>query len=171
MRFSPTLLFIPIILFFNGCSIHHPQTAEEFRLGVPTAFLGGVETFEVDRSYKDIGKTFQKKAPQCLGVTIESVSQSSTSYSRIVTTYNPSVQITDKRAELHLQQEYKSGVMTVSKVPPGGYYIFVVDATPIGKNKSKVDIYGPTMGYDTLIRAFKGWATGKNMGCPDLTQN
>ncbi|HEY9052168.1 MAG TPA: hypothetical protein VIQ03_11525, partial [Gammaproteobacteria bacterium] len=103
--------------------------------------------------------------------TIETVSQSSTSYSRIVTRYNPTVTITDKRAELHLQQNYESGVMTVSKVPPGGYYLFVVDATPIGKNKSKVDIYGPTMGYDTVIKAFKGWATGKNLGCPDLTKS
>ena len=165
------LFFILTSVLISGCSLHHPQTAEEFRLGVPTAFLVGVETFEVERSYKDIGKTFQKKAPQCLGVTIETVSQSSTSYSRIVTRYNPTVTITDKRAELHLQQNYESGVMTVSKVPPGGYYLFVVDATPIGKNKSKVDIYGPTMGYDTVIKAFKGWATGKNLGCPDLTKS
>lgn len=170
MKTSIILFFIFLSALISGCSIHHPQTAEEFRLGVPTAFLGGVETFEVDRSYKDIGKTFQKKAPQCLGVTIESVSQSSTSYSRVVTTYKPTVIITDKRTELHLQQNFDSGVMTVSQVPPGGYYLFVVDATPIGKNKSKVDIYGPTMGYDTVIKAFKGWATGKNLGCPDLTK-
>ncbi|HEY9051409.1 MAG TPA: hypothetical protein VIQ03_07685, partial [Gammaproteobacteria bacterium] len=63
------LFFILTSVLISGCSLHHPQTAEEFRLGVPTAFLGGVETFEVERSYKDIGKTFQKKAPQCLGVT------------------------------------------------------------------------------------------------------
>ena len=143
MRIFSILFCAASAIFIHGCSIHHPQTAEEFRVGVPTAFLGGVETLEVDRPYKDIGKTFQKKAPQCLGVTIESVSQSSTSYSRVVTTYNPTVTITDKRAELHLQQKFESGIMTVSKVPPGGYYLFVVDATPISKIKARLIFMGP----------------------------
>jgi hypothetical protein len=159
-----------MLIYLSACSIHHPQSAEEFRQVIPTAFMGGVESFEVDRSFKDIGATFQKKAPQCLNIKIESVTQSNTSYHRVVTAYNPSVRISADKAEMILQQHHESGVIAVSEVPKGGYYLFVVDAIPLAKNKSKVDIYGPTMGYDTLIKAIKGWATGTNLGCPDLTR-
>ena len=54
--------------------------------------------------------------------------------------------------------------------PPAGHYLLVLDATPIGKNKSKIDFYGPKMGFDTMITAVKNWTKGKNLGCPDLTK-
>ena len=163
------LIFI-MLSYLSACSIHHPQSAEEFRQAVPTAFMAGVETFEANRSFKEVSATFQKKAPQCLNIKTESVTQSSTSYHRVVTAYKPSVFISANKAELHLQQHHESGVTSVSEEPKGGYYLFVVDITPVGKSKSKIDIYGPTMGYDTLIKAFKHWADGTNMGCPDLTR-
>jgi hypothetical protein len=31
-------------------------------------------------------------------------------------------------------------------------------------------MYRPSMGYDVMIKAIKGWATGKNRGCPDMTK-
>lgn len=170
VTYIKTALISTVLCYASACSIHHPQSAEEFRKVIPTAFMGGVETFEVNRSFKEVGATFQKKAPQCLNIKTESVTQSSTSYHRVVTAYKPSVFISANKAELHLQQHHESGVMNVSEEPKGGYYLFVVDATPAGKNKSKVDIYGPTMGYDTLITAFKNWAAGTNLGCPDLTR-
>jgi hypothetical protein len=32
-------------------------------------------------------------------------------------------------------------------------------------------MFAPSMGHDVLISAIKGWATGKNVGCPDLTKH
>lgn len=87
-----------------------------------------------------------------------------------MTKYNPTVIHTKKRAELHLQQVHEKGVMNVSKVPPMGYYLMVVDAVPISKNETRIDYYGPSMGVDTITKAIKGWAKGTNMGCPDLTK-
>lgn len=60
--------------------------------------------------------------------------------------------------------------MNVGEEPENGYYLLVVDAIPISKNKTKIVFYRPSMGFDTLITAIKGWASGKNLGCPDLTQ-
>jgi len=156
-------------MFLAGC-VSHPQTAEEFRVAVPGAFMGKVETFEVDRSFSTISNTMKRKAPECLDVTIKTTSQTTTSYQVIVTNYNPTVIVTDQRAELHLQQVHEQGVINVSKVPENGYYMLVMDATPISSNKTRIDMYRPSMGFDVLIKALKGWATGDNVGCPDLTK-
>ncbi len=157
-------------IWISGCAMHHPQTAEEFRQAVPGAFLAKVETFEVNRPFRDVASTFQKMAPQCLNVTVKTTSQSHMSYQVIVTTYKPTVLVSADKAELHVQQHHEQGVLNVTKEPEGGYYLFVADATPINENRTKVDFYRPSMGHDVLIKAAKGWATGENIGCPDFTK-
>jgi hypothetical protein len=170
MNYRISLITFIATIFLSGCVGHMPQTADEFRKELPGAFLGEVEKFEVARSHTDIGKTFQKMAPKCLDVRIKSTSQTSTSYQVIVTKWNPTVKVSKQRAELHIQQLHEQGVMNVYKVPPGGYYMMVVDATPVSKNKSQVTMYRSSVGNETLIKAIKGWAGGKNLGCPDLTK-
>jgi hypothetical protein len=49
-------------------------------------------------------------------------------------------------------------------------YYLVADAAPLDRNRTKVEIYAPSIGADTLVRAVTGWATGENVGCPDLTK-
>ncbi len=153
-----------------GCAGHMPQTADEFRQELPGAFMGKVEKFDVNRSYTAVGKSFQKMAPKCLDVRIKTTSQSNTSYQVIVTKWNPTVKISDQRAELHIQQLHEQGVLNVYEVPKNGYYMMVVDANPIGKNKSQVVMYRSSVGNEALVKAIKGWAAGKNIGCPDLTK-
>lgn len=171
MKKQVVLIVVFFILMFFGCAIHHPQTAEEFRKAAPGAFMGKLETFQVNRTFKEVAKTFQKKAPECLNVTIKTTSQTRTSYQVIVTTYNPTVLVSDQKAELHVQMHHEQGVMKVSQEPEGGYYLLVADAIPLDKNTTRVDLYRPSMGYDTIIKAIKGWATGENLGCPDLAKN
>jgi hypothetical protein len=99
------------------------------------------------------------------------VSQTSTSYQNILTVYKATVVNNPQKAELHLQRDFKSGVLVPGKVPPGGLYYVVADATPIDKSRTRIDIYGPSAGTDTLVRAITGWATGENLGCPDMTKS
>src|SRR5574342_1016718 len=87
------------LLTLVGC-ISHPQTAEEFRKAVPGAFSAKVETFEVDRPFNQVASTFQKMGPDCLAKTIKTTSQTNTSFQVIVTTYKPTVMVTEKKAEL-----------------------------------------------------------------------
>ncbi len=156
-------------LLFTGC-VQQPLTAQEFRAAVPDAFMAEVETIEVNRPFAEVTKTFKQNAPKCLSVRTKTVSQSSTSYQVIIAQYNPTVITTPQRTELHLQRHFESGVMAVSEEPQKGYYLLVVDAIPLSKNKTKVVFYRPSMGVDPLINAIKGWASGENLGCPDLTQ-
>ena len=146
-----------------------PQNAEEFRKAAPGALMGKTESYEVDRAYRDVAAAFQRKAPECLNVSVRSVSRTSMSHQNILTVYRPTVTVTKERVELHLQQEHKTGVIYPSKPPEGGPYIFVADAYPLPGNRTRVQLYGPSMGYDMLYRAIRGWSTGENLGCPDLT--
>ena len=154
----------------TGCATSHPQTAEEFRQAVPDAFTAKKETFEVERPFDEVASTFQKMAPKCLNVRVKTTSQTRTSYQVIVTQYKPTVLVSAGKAELHVQQEHVQGVMNVTAVPEGGYYLMVADAYPIDSKRTGVDLYRPAFGHDVLVRAAKGWATGENVGCPDFTQ-
>lgn len=163
------LFFTAMVSILPGCAGHMPQTADEFRKELPGAFLGEVEKFQVNRSYTDVGRSFQKMAPQCLDVRIKSTSQTNTSYQVIVTKWNPTVKINDQKAELHIQQLHEQGVLNIYEVPEKGYYMMVVDAVPLGKNSSEIIMYRSSVGNEALIKAIKGWAAGKKTGCPDLT--
>ena len=160
---------IPVALWLGGC-VSHPQTAEEFRQAVPGALTAEVETFEVARPFDEVANTFREMAPACLNKRIKTTSRTHMSYQVIVTAYKPTVLVTGDKAELHLQQHHEAGVLKVSKEPAGGYFLLVADARPIDRNKTRIDLYRPSIGHGVLVKAIRGWATGENVGCPDLTQ-
>ena len=153
-----------------GCVTHHPQNAEEFRRMAPGAFMVKVQNHEIDRSVQEIGETFQERAPECMNMRVRTVSQAPGSYQVIVSLYKPTVVVTSERAELHLQRHHEAGVLAVTKEPDGGYYLMVADAYPVDAKRSRLQIIGPSKGYDVIWRAIIGWATGKDLGCPDLSK-
>ena len=172
MKKKPITILAFSLILLSGCGTM-PQTADEFRKAIPGAFLGKFETLEVKRPFWKVAKAFKKMAPKCLDVTVKSTSSTNTGYGYTTsvthTTYKPTVVVTKKRAELHVQ-ELIDGTIKVYKEPKGGYYSLVVDATPINRKKTRLDIYGPSIGKKTMIKAIKGWASGKIKGCPDLTK-
>jgi hypothetical protein len=153
-----------------GCAGKMPQTADEFRQMAPGAFMVQVQSFEVKRSPRDIGESFRRRAPECLNVTIRTTSSSPGSYQVIDTAYKATVIAGSDKAELHLQQKHLKGVVNVYEEPKDGHYLFVVDATPAGARAAKVQIIGPSRGYDVVVRAIKAWADGSGTACPDLTK-
>jgi hypothetical protein len=164
-----TVLVVIATLFTFGCA-GMPQTADEFRKDLPGSMFGKLETYEVNRSVADIGKTFQKYAPKCLNVRVEYIPGDNSRAVYTVTKYTPTVIVGKDKTELHLQYIHEKGPIAVYKIPPVGYYLIVVDAIAISKNKSRIELYHPTVGHDTLIKAIKNWTKGENLGCPDMTQ-
>jgi hypothetical protein len=69
-----------------------------------------------------------------------------------------------------VQHSLKGNVIVLGKAPEGGDYYVVADATPLDRNRTRIDIYRPSIGANTLVRAITGWATGENVGCPDMTK-
>lgn len=153
-----------------GCAGKMPQTAEEFRQMAPGAFMVQVQTVDVKRSPREIGETFRRRAPDCLNVTIRTTSSAPGSYQVIDTAYKATVVAGGDKAELHVQQKHLKGVVNVYKEPADGHYLFVVDALPTGARASKLQIIGPSRGYDVLVRAIKAWADGSSTACPDMTK-
>jgi len=162
---------VVLAILLAGCGAM-PQNPDDFRKAVSGgAMMTKTDSYEVNRSAQAVGATFKQRAPECLGVQVRTVSRTSTSYQNILTTYKPTVVATGQRTELHLQQLHKGGGVIYPQTPPeGGVYIFVADAIPVSGSRSRIQIYGPSMGYDVLHRAVRGWATGENLGCPDLTK-
>ena len=149
-----------------------PQNPEDFRKAVSGGtMMTKTDSYEVNRSTQAVGTAFKQRAQECLGVQVRTVSRTSTSYQNILTSYKPTVIANDRRAELHLQQLHQGGgVIYPQKPPEGGVYIFVADATPVSAKRTRIQLYGPSMGYDVLYRAVRGWTTGENLGCPDMTK-
>lgn len=135
----------------------------------PGATFGGKETFKVNRSVKSVANTFNKMANKCLNKRIRMTETGYMHHMVVVTKYTPTVRTSKNRTELHLQYEHEKGVMKVHEMPEKGYYLMVMDATGVGKNNTRIDFYRPSVGHQNVIEALRGWATGKNVGCPDLT--
>ncbi len=158
------------LLYLSGCSMHHPQSAAEFRKLLPESTFGEIEKFTVNQPLHKIGNAFKKKAPECLNVTIRTESWVNNSYQVYNTTYKPTVKVSTKKVELHIQQHIDN-TLKISKEPEGGYYMMVVDVVPINKKKSQVTMYRASFGNDLIIKSIKRWANGKTRGCPDMTKN
>jgi hypothetical protein len=169
MKFSVFIMMITATIF-SGCAGKMPLTADEFRQMAPGATFGGKETFEVKRSVGKVAATFKNMASKCLNKRVKSVESGYMYHHVVVTKYTPTVKIAKNRAELFLQFEHEQGVMKVYDMPKKGYFLMVMDATGTGKNKTRIDFYRPSVGHKNIIEALRGWATGKNVGCPDLTK-
>jgi hypothetical protein len=163
------LLLVAAALLFSGCA-SAPKNAEEFRQKVRSApgFLNLMDTFEVERPFQDVSTTFRKKADECLKITINwSVTTPGQWNTRSgVDTYKPTFVANANRAELHVQLK-RSAVVEVGS-PPDGFYRVVLDATPIAKNRTRIDMYALSKDESLLRKALRGWAQGDNLGCPHL---
>lgn len=165
---------IAFALLLVGCG-GMPKNAEEFRQGALNSPFKGtfnlVETYEVARPFQDVSATLRKKANDCLAITYDW----STEYGQYrtkrsgTTTYKPTFIASAKRAELHLQKN-DSGTIQIG-APAAGGYIIVLDATPLAKNRTRIDTYANSAEADLFKKAMRGWVTGDNAGCPDLINN
>src|SRR6266705_5641828 len=177
MRNKRGLALMAVALVLGGCG-GMPQNAEEFReytlertrvLGSGT--LGGVpkETFEVERPFREVSSTLQKKAGECLKVVIKGTftNKYGNTWSS-VSTFKPTFFANPNKAELHVQLN-RSEVVEVG-APPDGAYRVVLDATPLAAKRTRIEIYTWSTDDNLLVRAMRGWVKGDNLGCPDLTK-
>ena len=70
-----------------------------------------------------------------------------------MTKYTATVAVTTERAEIHVQEKHEKGVMAVYEEPEAGHYLMVVDATSLGKNKTQIEFYRPSMGFKPMPRS------------------
>lgn len=163
-RLSP----VASVLLCSAC-FSMPQTADEFRQAVPGSFSAKHQSYELDRSYARIGASLRRRASECLNVAVEVTTTGHSSASHWIDEYKPTVIVGKQRTELHLQQHKKqANLFKPHKEPEGGYYMLVVDVEKLGRNKVRVDMYAPRLGYSHLVEAVDGWIRGTSDLCPDM---
>ena len=151
-----------LIATLLGCA--NPQTADEFR----KSYSGPAATVGLDRPLRDVAATFQSRAPECLNVTVRRSIPGPT-YQLVDTAYTPRIVANAQRVELYVQMRYVRGVLTTVGEPEGGYYILVADVYPVDSKHSRMEMFGSRPDL-VLGRTITGWATGKDLGCPDMTK-
>jgi hypothetical protein len=170
-------VLIGVALVLGGCgSLGAPKNAEEYRQATRDGLKYGmgaigisIETFEVERPFREVSSTLQRKADECLKVAVHWSATNSYGNTRSgVHKYKPTFVNGSSRAELHIQRSRSGGGDIDANAPPGGFYKAVLDATPVGKSRTRIEIYTQSKDDDLLRRALREWAQGSNLGCPDL---
>ena len=115
-------------------------------------------------------RTLKRNTQRCLSGNVRTVAHGAMSFQVLNTTYHPTLRLTKKRAEIHLQQRHRGGVISVTKAPADGYYLLVADVISMRNGKSSVALYRPRRGYQNITGSVKGWIAGTDSSCPDLTK-
>jgi hypothetical protein len=66
------------------------------------------------------------------------------------------------KGEMVMQMDARAS----GKMPEGGYYNLLADVEEISSNKTRVTIYGSSVGYGDVFEAIFDWAKGKDGACP-----
>jgi hypothetical protein len=149
-----------------SCAFPQPQTKAEFR-NVVRRGEGQSEMYErvVDRPLDDVVASFRREEEQCLSRSIRRTTAQGANVSSGESHYRPTLNLLEAgRAELVVQVEHRPKPLG-SEMPPGGYYLAIVDMVAQGA-RTHVTVYGPGVGHDDLMAAFGTWANGEQVSCP-----
>lgn len=134
------------------------------------------ETYEVKRPFQQVADTYKQRASQCINQTVQTrIRQGGAipTYMTEIRAYKATVIATNKCMECALQSRVVGGnvhELGMEGAPKDGYYYTVVDAFPVDAGTTRIVVSKSMPTTDALLQAFKNWATGESMGCPDLTQ-
>lgn len=159
-----------IVAVLAGCAGAAPsQSREEFvqnRLrGAPFSM---VDSHLSKRRFDDVVNSLKRRTAECFNVdvTTRRTSGGATTMN-VKDEYRTTVRkVSAERAELTTQYTSK-GMVSLQKVPEGGFYYRAVDIEKITANSTKLTYYGPSI--DSGKRAWaamKQWGDGQPAACP-----
>ena len=157
----------------QGCiNVKMPQNGSEYRAAVikESSSMKIIDKYEVNQPYKTSSPTIGKLATKCLSISVKHTSQDSMGRVNggFIAHYTPTFIQGKTHSELHVQRRLEGSMYKV-KQPDDGLYIFVADINAVGA-KTHMEVYSAKPWGTSIVKAIKGWATGSNKGCPDMTQ-
>ena len=163
---SKISIFLTIVLstlFFSACA-PLAQNPDEFRAQFRDST--GMKSITVDKSYKKVRAQWLKNANRCLHKRINIIGGG---FGTTYQDYTPKVIEKSGKMVLSVQWHMKDLVTAGGKAPKDGVYLFVADAIPQGKKKTRIDFYfSPTWDTtDAILKAVTAWSKGRD-GCPVL---
>jgi hypothetical protein len=175
MNYRNLIVFLFFTASLAGC-ISAPKSPEAI---IASAKGGEVFTekdvFEVNQPIEHVSEVLKKKSHECFEQEISFTARGDTAGGvrmdrREVRELTPKIHVGKERTRLTLQVKSTGGSTDLGAIPPGGWYMLVVDAYPEGKNKTRVESYYKQTSYHGAFTAIKPWVTGTNVACPDLTK-
>ncbi|OGW47336.1 MAG: hypothetical protein A2078_09325 [Nitrospirae bacterium GWC2_57_9] len=160
-------LLLMTAVLLAGCS---PRNAEEFRksIGSGTHIVTTHDSFEVARPYQDVAAILRQKSGECLNVDVQVICTNCIGNRNMgKQTWTATYISTAERTEVHLQL-MRTDLIQVG-APPKGDYEVLLDAKPLDKGRTKIDIYRLRPNTKFIHNAMKGWVKGETEGCPDLS--
>ena len=170
------LFSLSLFALLTACAGQMPKTHDEFRSQLqqhPNMMGVRIEKFEVDRPMPQTAQFVKKKSDECLNHTIRVTSSTSsggmlTSFSDSLVKYQPRANISAAKATVYTTELYMNIKGEPMQEP---YYTFVADFIPVTKKKTKVELYYIWGEPRPLVaKAIKAWATGTDVGCPNLSK-
>lgn len=170
-KYNVSYLSVVAIVAASGCvtSPNIPMNAGDFRSVIKQeSKYAGKESYEVPVGINKVVANFFKLAPKCFNTTVKSTASNSFGHVGISYFHYKATVIPGKnRAEVHVQR-YNEGDEVFIEMPKDGMYTVVADATKLGHNKTRIDIYYEKTFGTTVAEAIKGWTHNKNLNCPVL---
>ena len=161
-----------LLSLLGGCAaLNFPQDATEFRSRMPSH---AVETIEIKRPFQAVADTLKKKVPECLNTSVVSEERTINGPYRSMQTFTrvfkPTLNITGDKLEMYVQLNVlPRPKINPQNIPPDGYHLALYDVSAVGKDATRLTIYGAYSQREIFNRTVKNWVTGTNMACPDLT--
>ena len=154
----------------SGCSMHYPQTREEFRQGIVSSdsSFKFVDTYVAKRRFEDVVKSLTQNVDACFNQDVTTTrTQGGITTMNQTDEWRTTVKVIDRnRAEVTTQMTMKGAIVPV-KVPPGGFYVTAVDIERLTPSTTKLSYYGSTTsGSKERWDLVKQWSDGKPTPCP-----
>src|SRR5688572_19993483 len=124
MRNALFVAFAAAVL--SGCSMHYPQTREEFRQGIVSSdsSFKFVDTYVAKRRFEDVVGSLKQNVEACFDQDVTTTrTQGGMTTMNQTDKWRTTVRVINRnRAEVTTQMKMK-GAMVSAKVPPGGFYV------------------------------------------------
>lgn len=138
-----------------------PQTPTEFRQGLQDNAKNdgiSIDKFEVALPYAQVTNLLKRNTNKCLNVTIVKSGRDTNGFMQhIPNQYESFATISNKTAEIYS-----------TRTTPGlKLFLVLADLHPISSTRTKVELYYYTSMFGQYGKAYKLWATGQDVGCPD----
>jgi hypothetical protein len=157
-----TILIVAAFLM-AGC-VTPPQTSQELREGVIAGrMMTKRDHKDVNRPVSEVFQDVKKNADKCFNVRVTGSTPGTYGPQTQSTIYHSRSRMTGKaKGEMVMQMEARAS----GKMPEGGYFVLVADMEGSSANKTRVTVYGSSVGYGDVFEAIFDWANGKDRACP-----
>ena len=160
------LAFLFFIVGIYSCKV--PQTRAEFVSMIKEGgTLARVESKTVKKSFSEVYNRLKSRANKCFNIQVVSTVRQGYSTSSSTSIYkSTSKRLSGSKGEITVRVNFIP--KPLGNMPKGGMYKYAIDIKKLSGSKTKVTIYGPSMGSDDFFAAVTKWSKGKTVGCPKL---